>query len=430
MSKSPKQPAISREEIHAAYAQGEDAVVGLVAGLLHQIGLLEQRIEALEHQQSKDSRNSSKPPVSDGFGRRTHSLRPKGERKSGGQEGHPGSTLEWQEEIDEVVVHPVHACEGWVASLSEVEVWEWEVRQVHDLEPIRLAVTEHQAAVKSCPHCQSLNRGKFPVDVSSGVQYGAQIKGLMVYLLDYQLLPSHRVSQLLRDVFGCELSEGTLYTSRERCFEQLAPVEAEIFAGMQTAAVGHFDETGLHINGKLWWLHVASSRGLTYYFIHPKRGKVAMEAMNVLPQFQGVSVHDGWGSYASYDCDHALCNAHHLRELRFIEERYQQPWASQMSALLVEIKRQVDQAQARGEPELPLDIRQSFAARYQAWVEQGLLANPPQFRRNLSSLAVVPNNPQPKTCSTDFIFIKPKFLPSCPISAFRLTTIKLNATSA
>jgi len=199
---------------------------------------------------------------------------------------------------------------------------------------------------------------------------------------------------------------------------------------MQTAAVGHFDETGLHINGKLWWLHVASSRGLTYYFIHPKRGKVAMEAMNVLPQFQGVSVHDGWGSYASYDCDHALCNAHHLRELRFIEERYQQPWASQMSALLVEIKRQVDQAQARGEPELPLDIRQSFAARYQAWVEQGLLANPPQFRRNLSSLAVVPNNPQPKTCSTDFIFIKPKFLPSCPISAFRLTTIKLNATSA
>ncbi len=377
LSNPPKKREISREEIRAVYAQGEDAVIALVEGLLERSVDVEQRVEALENQQSKDSRNSSKPPASDGFGRRTKSLRTRSGRSSGGQEGHPGSTLEWREDVDEVIVHSLSHCQECGTNLEALEVTSWDVRQVQDIAPMRLQVTEHQAEVKSCPHCQILNRGCFPGEVNSVVQYGAQIKGLMVYLLDYQLLPSERVRQLISDVFGCELSEGTLYTSRERCFEQLAPVEEEIFAGMHSATVGHFDETGLHINGKLWWLHVASSCGLTYYFIHPKRGKVAMEAMNILPQFTGVSVHDGWSSYASYDCDHALCNAHHLRELRFIEERYQQPWASQMSALLVEIKQQVEHVQFQGENALPVEIRQSFESRYQALVEQGLLANPP-----------------------------------------------------
>lgn len=378
MSKPLQKLEISRDEIRAVSVQGEDAVIALVEGLLQRIADLEQRVETLGHQRQKDSHNSSKPPASDGFGRRTKSSRIKSGRASGGQEGHLGSTLEWREDVDEVVVHPMRQCQECGASLEAVEVSSWDVRQVQEIAPIRLQVSEHQSAVKCCPQCQTLNRGSFPVEVNSVVQYGARLKGLMVYLLDYQLLPSERVRQLMRDVLGCDLSEGTLYTSRERCFEHLASVETEIFKGMQTAEVGHFDETGLHINGKLWWLHVASSHGLTYYFIHPKRGKVAMEAMDVLPQFKGVSVHDGWSSYASYDCLHALCNAHHLRELRFIEERYQQPWASQMSALLVEIKRQVEHTQAQGKHSLPTDIRQSFEFRYQALVEQGLLANPPQ----------------------------------------------------
>lgn len=375
--KPPKPPEISRDEIRAVYAQGEEAVIGLVEGLLQRIAVLEARVEALENQQSKNSHNSSKPPSSDGFGRRTKSLRSQSGRPSGGQNGHPGSTLEWVEWVDEVKVHAPEECQSCGISLQDVDVVERDVRQVHDLEPMRLQVIEHQVEVKCCPQCQTLNHGVFPADVNSAVQYGAGIKGLMVYLSEYQLLPSERICQLLSDVFDCSVSEGTLYNSRERCFEQLEMVEAAMMEGMQQAGVGHFDETGVHINGKLWWLHVASTEILTYYFIHPKRGKVAMEAMEVLPQFEGISVHDGWSSYAQYDCDHALCNAHHLRELCFISERYQQPWAEDMITLLLEIKHQVEQAQVQGDSTLSPKAVQQFESRYQALIVTGLALNPP-----------------------------------------------------
>lgn len=389
LSNPPQKLEISRDEIRAVYAQGKEAVIDMVEGLLQRLMGIEARLEALENQQRKDSRNSSKPPSSDGFGRRTQSLRPKSERPGGGQSGHPGSTLEWVEQVDGVEVHSVNQCQACGASLESVSVAEWELRQVHDWQPMRLQVTEHQAEIKCCPHCQARNGGKFPVDGNSVVQYGAGIKGLMTYLMEYQLLPSERVVQLLSDVFRCEVSEGTLYNSRERCFEQLAVVEAQTKVGMQLAEVGHFDETGVHINGKLWWLHVASSELLTYYFVHPKRGKVAMEEMGILPQFEGISVHDGWSSYAQYECDHALCNAHHLRELRFIAERYQQVWAEEVITLLKEIKRQVNlrqssgrsQAQAQEDNALSPETLQKFESRYQALIATGLAANPPTLPR-------------------------------------------------
>ncbi len=373
------------EEIQAVYAQGEAAVIELVEGLLVQLAtqqkalrMLEGRVEALENQQRKNSRNSSKPPASDGFERRTKSLRDKSERKSGAQEGHPGSTLEWVEEVDEIVLHQVNQCQGCGASLVESPVVEWDLRQVQDLPPIQLQVIEHQAEVKVCPGCGVLNRGEFPVEVNSVVQYGTTLKGLMVYLLDAQLLPSERVCDLLRDVVGCEVSEGTLYNARERCFKQLESVEFQVFEAMQRAEVGHFDETGMRVNGKLWWLHVACTDALTYYFVHAKRGKLAMDEINILPEFKGISVHDGWQSYAHYECEHGLCNAHHLRELRFIVERYQQDWADQMMTLLVDIKHQVEQAKSSGHRSLETDQLQQFEVLYQSLIEQGLIANPPQ----------------------------------------------------
>jgi transposase len=205
---------ISREEIRAIYQQGEDAVIALVEGLLEKIGQLEGRIEALENQCKKDSRNSSKPPSSDRFGKRTQSLRPKSERKSGGQKDHPGSTLEWSEEVDEVVVHQVLQCEDCGASLANTAVSAWNLRQVHDLPPLQLVVSEYQTEEKYCPCCGMLNRAAFALGVNSVVQYGSGIKGLMVYLMEGQLLPTQRVCELLAEVLGCEVSEGTLYTVR------------------------------------------------------------------------------------------------------------------------------------------------------------------------------------------------------------------------
>lgn len=167
MSQAAIKTQISRDEIRVIYTEGAEAVIALTERLLERIKELETRIEGLENQLKKDSQNSSKPPSSDGFGKRTKSLRQKSERKSGGQQGHLGSTLEWSEEVDEVVVHQVTECEKCGTSLTDVTVEKWDLRQVHDLPPLKLVVSEHQAENKKCPCCGVMNRGNFPKDVNS-----------------------------------------------------------------------------------------------------------------------------------------------------------------------------------------------------------------------------------------------------------------------
>jgi transposase len=175
-------------------------------------------------------------------------------------------------------------------------------------------------------------------------------------------------------------------------------VEAAITAQVQQAEVLHCDETGMRVKGTVWWLHVANTDGLTFYFVHTRRGKDAMEAMGILPNYAGISVHDDLKSYAQYACEHALCNAHHLRELTFIVERYQQVWAEEMSILLCDLKQQVDDAKARDQTELDPTLVQWFEERYQVLIQAGLAANPiPSCLLMLLNRAVVPNNPLLKT---------------------------------
>ncbi|MBE9065010.1 IS66 family transposase [cf. Phormidesmis sp. LEGE 11477] len=364
-------------EIRAVYGQGEEAVVSLVSQLMARLNHLEAEVKELKGRLGKNSRNSSKPPSGDGFGKRTSSLRKKSQRPSGGQKGHPGRTLEWCEQVDEVVSHLVDECEQCGGSLQTTAVIDYDLRRVHELPSLSLRVIEHQAEVKCCGACATLNRGQFPAEVTTRVQYGSGVKGLMVYLMDAQLLPSERTREVLSELFGCEVSEGTLYNARAKCFEELAEVEHRIKTQIEAAQVLHCDETGLRVNRKLWWLHVASTAVLTYYFVHAKRGRAAIDEMDVLANFDGVSVHDGWQSYFSYDCAHSLCNAHHLRELRFIEERDQQPWAQAMMTLLREIKRQVDAAKAAGQAELSIRQLHEFEERYQTILIDGFKANPP-----------------------------------------------------
>ncbi|MEL7068200.1 MAG: DUF6444 domain-containing protein, partial [Cyanobacteria bacterium J06581_3] len=191
---------ISEAEIRAVYHQGEEAVVELVTGLLSRLTVVEARLEKLENQQKKTSRNSSKPPSGDGFGKRTQSLRKKSQRRSGGQPGHQGNTLEWRESVDEVVTHEVHNCDVCGLSLSSVSAVAYERRQVHELPPLNLQVIEHQVEVKCCPECAAISRGKCPADVSVPVQYGSGLRGLMVYLKIAQLLPSDSTREVLREV--------------------------------------------------------------------------------------------------------------------------------------------------------------------------------------------------------------------------------------
>jgi len=339
LNQRPVQAKISREEIGAVYAQGEAAVIALVEGLLERTEQLEARVETLENQKSKHSRKSSKPPSGDGFGKRTRSLRSKSERCSGGQAEHPGTTLEWSEAPDWVIEYPVERCFGCGAWLADEPVEGHIIRQVHDLPSLEIEITQHQAEVRCCPVCGLENRGRFPETVGEPVQYGSVLKGVMVYLMEGQLLPSGRTVEVLDEVFGAPVSEGTLYNVRAQCYEAIEPITTAIATTLEQTTVEHFDETGMRINGKLWWLHVACTSGLTDYFVHPKRGKAAIDEMDILPQFSGKAVHDSWHSYGGYDgCTHYLCNAHHLRELTFICEHYGQPWACQMMLLLGTMK--------------------------------------------------------------------------------------------
>lgn len=376
MGKQPPKNQLSEAEIRAVYAQGEDAVVSLVSQLMARLTQLEAEVKELKGRLGKNSRNSSKPPSGDGFGKRTRSLRLKSEQPSGGQAGHPGQTLEWCATPDFVEKHEVESCSSCGHSLSTVPVEQVLARQVFDIPPIEWLVTEHQVDVKCCPGCGQRSQGRFPFEASNVVQYGPRLKGMMVYLMEHQLLPSARTCEGLSDLLGVDISEGTLYNTRAQCSELIAPIDQGLAQAVKVSEVVHFDETGLRVNRQLWWLHVAATDGLTYYFVHPKRGQLAMDEMGILPEFEGKAVHDGWQSYQGYDCEHFLCNAHHLRELQYVLEHDDQWWAFHLSVLLVSIHSQVKALKVQGKTALSDEDLAALSARYDAILEQGLQQNP------------------------------------------------------
>jgi transposase len=375
---------LTREEIVAVYAAGVEAVIALIEPLQalvvaqqEQIALLSARVKVLEDQAKTTSRTSSKPPSSDGYRRRGRSLRQSSAQKVGGQPGHEGHALHMVDDPAAVLTHSPAVCGQCQASLAAVPATSYERRQVVDLPPLQLAVCEHRAEEKLCPVCQTPTKGTFPPGVATTVQYGGGIKALAVYLLTYHLLPYERTSTLFGDLFGQPLAKDSLQTAVETCAAGLADVEAQIKEGLSQAAVLHNDETGVRVQGKLQWVHVASTAALTHYGVHPKRGSAATAAIGILPRFGGTSVHDGWAAYRQYGCRHALCNAHHLRELTAIAEHDKQPWATKMKDLLLEIKQYVETAQADGQSGIAAAVGATFVARYQAIVAEGYAANPP-----------------------------------------------------
>ena len=330
----------------------------------------------------KDSHNLSKPPSSDGLSKKPKSLRQSSGRKPGGQAGHPGSTLKRVANPDVILKHPLpEHCEGCGAHLGAQSAAPNEVRrQVFDLLKPVLQVTEHRGLEVQC-RCGHLHRSVFPIDVSAPVQYGPVIKSTLVYLTQQQLLPMERTTQVLSDLFGVKLSAGSVQASIAQAAQALAPAVERIAAAVSAAPVAHFDETGQRVGARLRWLHTACTPLLTWYGAHDKRGQIAMNAFGILPAFGGVAVHDGLASYREYDCTHGLCNAHHLRELIYLEETTSQTWPRSMIDFLCRAKDRADAARLAQQPLTKAQLR-ALRRQYEAILTQGERDNPRRARSN------------------------------------------------
>lgn len=302
------------------------------------------RIAELEAILGQNSHNSSRPPSSDGIKKQPAFPRSSGKRR-GGQPGHRGNTLKTVAQAHQVMLHQVNET---VCSCGH-DLWRipgqvGRRRQVFDLPVQSLVVTEHQSERKVCPHCREVHQGSFPEGVAAPVQYGHKVKALVSLLSVGHHLSVGRIKSLFTDLFGYALNEGTIQSANASCYDQLAEEEAIIREQLAQQSVIHADETGVRVEGKLHWLHVAGSTLLTYFFRHSKRGGAALQdAKSVLTHFAGWVVHDCWVSYfTAGQYQHALCGAHLLRELTALIEQGSS-WAAQMHGLLMETYQATDQ---------------------------------------------------------------------------------------
>jgi len=343
---------------------------------------LRQEVADLRRQLDKNSSNSSKPPSSDGMKkppRIAGSTRGRSGKTSGGQAGHAGDTLKPVAKPDVVERHEAEACRHCLAGLTIAMVTGVEKRQVFDVPEPRLEVTEHQAMIYRCPHCRGQTTASFPEGVISAAQYGPRVRAVSVYLNVQQLIPEDRVAQAMADLFGAAtLCPDSVVAWGKRKAEEFEAVAARIAALVAQACVRHLDETGFRVAGKGQWLHTASTTALTSYRVSAKRGDLPKGFRG------GVIVHDHFKPYYAMPggVRHALCNAHHLRELKALIDIDKEQWAWQMRDLLVEANGAVQGAIIEGAAALPTPVLRTLIKRYNAIVRRGLA-----FHRDLPPLA-------------------------------------------
>jgi transposase len=354
----------------------------LIQNLVDQVTKMKAELAQLK----TNSQTSSKPPSSDRQTRdkpKPRSSREKSGLKPGGQPGHPGHQLAASPTPDVVIVHePPDRCPECGGDLSQAEplVDESnepvvESRQVIELPPPKRHVTEHLGARVVCPHCLAKVSTTFPAGVYGPVSYGVSVQATAMYLSIGQLLPSERLVEVMAELCDCPMSAGSVAPMVRRGGDAAAPVVDEIRARLKDEPWCGFDETGLSLQGKTHWLHTASSPRYTALHAHAKRGKVGILAGGVIDGYKGIAIHDFLSAYHSLAKRHGLCNAHHLRELRYLFEVAGQQWASEMMTYLRETKKRVDEEDAGG-PKITRAEIKKFKARYQKILGAGYQVNP------------------------------------------------------
>jgi len=325
-------------------------LVEIIDNQAKQIIKLEARVAELERQVKSNSRNSSKPPSSDGL-RKPKSLRQSGGKK-GAPHGHKGHTLCAVETPDHIVHHRVTICENCQTNLDNVPVLSTESRQVFDIPPIQMEVTEHWGEQKVCSTCGHKNQSSFCEEARTHVQYGNRIKSLLTYLNVYHLVPIERTQVILEDLTGHRISEATILSHQNDLHKKLGPIEEEIHEKLLASSRMNHDESGVRVEGKLHWLLVASNDEFTSYHVSQYRGEKAFSEHNLLPAYEGTVVHDCWKPYFNedYNVTHALCGTHLIRECRSIHEHDKQEWACEMSDFLLKVCHVGNEAKDLGQP--------------------------------------------------------------------------------
>lgn len=356
-------------------------VAALIASLERELESLRAENAELRRRLGLDSSTSSKPPSSDGLRKKPVSLREPSGKPSGGQKGHKGETLRQVAQPDRIVTHTASACRHCGCALSRAMAVGVERRQVFDLPERLIEITEHRGLVYACAGCGRRTRAPFPDRAIGPAQYGDGVRAVGVYLNAQQLIPEDRTAEALSDLFGAPglCAASVAQWTRARA-EALAPVVERIEALIRASRVRCLDETGLRVGGKTQWLHTAAAPHLTLYRACGKRGELP-EGLE-----GGVVVHDGFKPYRNLDgADlppaHALCNAHHLRELKALIAFDHEPWATKMRDCLRDACRAVAQARDRGETALSPAALQTFHARYWEAVREGMA-----FHRSLPRL--------------------------------------------
>jgi transposase len=342
------------------------------------IAKLEARLSDLEQRIGRNPRNSSMPPSAEGFSKPpapNRAQRRAAGRRPGKQPGSEGNHLAQVDDPDRTVVHSPETCTGCGADLGGAEVIASERRQVFDLPEIRPFVTEHLIERRRCS-CGAETKATAPKEATAPACYGPGVRALCAYLAVHQHLPYDRMAQLFSDAFGISVSVGALSQMVAEAGGSLSPFTDAVRDLLADAPAVHFDETGGRVAGSLHWVHVASDAFLTLIDCHRRRGTAAMDELGVIGAMSGVAVHDGWRPYRRYDVVHALCNAHHLRELEGIGVVWNQGWANEMIALLTEAKEATEDAKRAGATSLPPTVLHSIRVRYGILVQKGWAANP------------------------------------------------------
>lgn len=378
---------LRRQQLFQWARTGLSKLIDLLLSLEEQVRQLRRQVKELQARLALNSRNSSKPPSTDGLAKPApKSLRQKSGRRPGGQPGHPGRTLEPVLRPDQVHRHALGRCpcgHCGSRSLRGEPVLGHEKRQVFDLPSKPLEVTEHQAEIKRCPVSGWLVTAAFPEGVSAPVQYGPRFKAQMVYFNVEHFIPFTRLTRICEDLYGQPLSEATIVAANQSSYAHLAVFEQRVVELLPQAPVNGCDESGVRVAQRLHWLHVVSNPQLTFYGVHAQRGAEAMDEFGILPRCKNWLIHDHWKPYFTYrDCFHALCNEHHLRELKFVAEEDHEPWAQEMSQFLLDCL-------ARREREGVLDERQfkRVQARYRAIIKKGRYLHPRPTGRGPQSKA-------------------------------------------